>query len=121
MRMKHTTRLKKRSAARSGAKRKPRGRATSPPRSRRRWSAGVMEKSDALDLENGVFTQRSARQIAVSLKHSAESSHRRKAEPFQSAMSMLNFHINRGGRGLTGERRRVLNQAKVELRKLFRR
>jgi hypothetical protein len=34
-------------------------------------------------------------------------------------MSMLNFHINRSGRGLTVERRRVLDQAKVELRKLF--
>ncbi|HUI63034.1 MAG TPA: DUF3175 domain-containing protein, partial [Steroidobacteraceae bacterium] len=56
---------------------------------------------------------------ALSLRRSALASRRRKAEPFQSAMSMLNFHINRGGRGLSAERRRVLNQAKVELRKLF--
>jgi Protein of unknown function (DUF3175) len=86
---------------------------------KRKWSAGVMRRSDALDLEKGVFTKRSPRQIALSLKHSAVASHRRKAKPFQSAMSMLNFHINRSGGGLTPERRRVLNQAKVELRKLF--
>jgi len=80
-----------------------------------------MRTSDALDLESGVFTKSSAREIARSLRRSAQSSRRRKATPFQSAMSMLNFHINRGGTGLTAERRRVLNQAKVELRKLFHR
>jgi len=87
----------------------------------RKWSARVMQRSDALDLEAGVFTKRSARQIAQSLKRSAQQSNRRKAKPFQSAMSMLNFQINRGGARLTAERRRVLNQAKVELRKLFHR
>ena len=88
---------------------------------RKKWSAGVMRKSDALDLEAGVFTKRTPRQIALSLKRSAVASDRRKAKPFQSAMSMLNFHINRGGAGLTAERHRVLNQAKVELRKVFHR
>jgi hypothetical protein len=85
----------------------------------RKWSAKVMQKSDALDLEVGVFTKRSPRQIALSLKRSAQASHRRKASPFQSAMSMLNFHINRSGAGLTAERRKVLNHAKDELRRLF--
>jgi len=80
-----------------------------------------MRKSDALDLEPGVFTGRSARQIALSLKRSAQASDRRKSEPFRSAMSMLNFEINRGGAGLSSGRRRVLNQAKVELRKVFHR
>jgi len=84
-----------------------------------RWSARVMKTSNALDLEPGVFTQRSPRAIAASLKRSALASQRRKTEPFQSAMSMLNFHINRSGRGLAPERRRVLERAKVELRKLF--
>jgi len=78
-----------------------------------------MKTSNALDLESGVFTQRSPHAIAASLKRSALASGRRKAEPFQSAMSMLNFHINRSGRGLAPERRRVLERAKVELRKLF--
>ena len=91
----------------------------STARSPRKWSAQVMRRSDALDLEGGVFTKRSPRRIAESLKRSALSSTRRKAKPFQSAMSMLNFQINRGGSGLTAERRRVLNQAKIELRRLF--
>lgn len=78
-----------------------------------------MQTSDALDLERGVFTRSSPRAIALSLKRSAEASRRRKAEPFRSAMSMLNFHINRAGRSLTPERRRVLAKAKLELRAVF--
>ena len=84
-----------------------------------RWSHRVVERSDALDLESGVFTKRSPRQIALSLKRSAEASRRRKSEPFRSAMSMLNFHINRAGRALSPKRRRVLDQAKQELREAF--
>jgi hypothetical protein len=84
-----------------------------------RWSAEVMKSSNALDLEPGVFTRRSPRAIAASLKRSALESRRRKTEPFRSAMSMLNFHINRSGRGLTPERRDILERAKVELRRLF--
>ena len=100
------------SAAKAKAKRTPRKRAT-------KWSARVTQRSDALDLERGVFTKRSARQVALSLKRSAESSRRRKSSPFRSAMSMLNFEINRAGTNLTAERRRVLTNAKTELRKLF--
>jgi hypothetical protein len=84
-----------------------------------RWSARVMKTSNALDLEPGVFTRRSPRAIAASLKRSALQSRRRKTEPFRSAMSMLNFHINRSGRGLTPARRDILERAKVELRRLF--
>jgi len=84
-----------------------------------RWSAEVLRTSNALDLEEGVFSQRSPRAIAASLKRSALASHRRKVEPFRSAMSMLNFHINRSGRNLSAERRRILERAKVELRRLF--
>jgi hypothetical protein len=86
---------------------------------RRYWSAEVTERSDALDLEKGVFTHRSARKIAESLKRSAERSKRRKASPFQSAMSMLNFFINRAGRNLPEERLRTLERAKNELRALY--
>jgi hypothetical protein len=83
------------------------------------WSAEAMRKSNALDLEQGVFKQRSAKKIAASLRRSAESSTRRKAGPFQSAMSMLNFYINRGGKNLSPARKKTLNRAKVELRKLY--
>src|SRR5438132_6815308 len=84
----------------------------------RRWSRRVTERSDALDLESRVFT-RSPRQIALSLKRSAERSKRRKSAPFRSAMSMLNFHINRAGHGMSASQRRVLERAKGELRRLY--
>jgi hypothetical protein len=78
-----------------------------------------MRTSNALDLERRVFTKRSPRAIAQSLKRSAERSKRRKSAPFRSAMSMLNFHINRGGKGLSKSQRVVLERAKRELRKLY--
>lgn len=83
------------------------------------WSGYVAKHSFALDLEEGVFTWDNPKRIAASLKRSAENSIRRKAPPFQSAMSMLNFYINRAGRNLKPEKRKVLEQAKVELRRLF--
>ncbi|MBI2599412.1 DUF3175 domain-containing protein [Candidatus Daviesbacteria bacterium] len=83
------------------------------------WSRYVTKHSNSLDLEEGVFTFNDPRKIALSLKKSAEVSTRRKASPFQSAMSMLNFYINRAGRNLKPERRRVLEAAKKELRKAF--
>jgi hypothetical protein len=85
----------------------------------RRWSKQVAERSDALDLQRGVFTANDPRRIARSLKRSAERSKRRKARPFQSAMSMLNLYINRAGRTLPASRRRVLERAKHELRIAF--
>ena len=85
----------------------------------RLWSNRVTRESDALDLEEGVFTRKTPRAIALSLKRSAEASTRRKGTPYQSAMSMLNFYINRAGRNLPEERREVLEKAKDELRKAF--
>jgi len=96
-------------------------RAKPPSRSLRLWSQAVTEHSNALDLEGGVFRLRSPRRIAESLKQSAEQSERRKASPFQSAMSMLNFYLNRAGRNLPAERKQTLNAAKDELRRLFQR
>ena len=89
------------------------------PEQTRYWSRRVTETSNALDLERGVFSQRSPRAIAASLKRSAEHSRRRKSEPFRSAMSMLVFYVNRAGKKLPATRRRKLEQAKVELRRLF--
>jgi hypothetical protein len=85
----------------------------------RRWSARVTRESDALDLKKGVFSKRSPKAIARSLKRSAERSHRRKSDPYRSAMSMLTFYINRGGKNLPASRKKVLQQAKEELRKEF--
>ncbi len=78
-----------------------------------------MRTSNSLDLEAGVFLHEDPREIALSLRRSAEKSKRRKAEPFRSAMSMLNFYINRAGKKLPQESRRRLEAAKDELRKLY--
>ncbi len=83
------------------------------------WSNDVTKHSDALDLEEGVFKKRSPRAIALSLKRSAEASTRRRGTPYQSAMSMLTFEINRAGKNLSPERHRILEAAKGELRKAF--
>jgi len=84
-----------------------------------RWSAQVTKHSDALDLAPRVFTFKDPNRIAASLKRSAEQSHRRKADPFRSALSMLTFYINRAGRNLPSARLKVLQRAKDELRKQF--
>jgi hypothetical protein len=86
---------------------------------RRYWSAEVMRHSDALDLEGDIFKSTSAKKIAASLKHSAVASKRRKGTPFQSAMSMLNFYINRAGKNLPEKQKMVLQRAKQELRREF--
>lgn len=86
---------------------------------RKYWSARVNATSNSLDTQEGVFTLSDPKKIALSLKHSADASTRRKAPPFQSAMSMLNFYINRAGRNLPATRLEILNDAKVELRKLY--
>jgi hypothetical protein len=85
----------------------------------RRWSQRVTRESNALDLEPNVFTKDDPREIALSLKRSAEQSDRRKSDPYRSAMSMLTFYINRAGRSLPQSRRARLEAAKDELRRLF--
>lgn len=85
----------------------------------KRWSAQVTRSSNALDLEKSVFLRKTPRDVALSLRRSAEKSDRRKTTPFRSAMSMLNFYINRAGKNLPDERRRILNEAKDELRRLY--
>jgi hypothetical protein len=90
-----------------------------PRRRRKRWSQQVTKHSNALDLEGGVFAQRDPRKIARSLKRSAERSHRRKSDPYRSAMSMLTFYINRAGKQLSKTQRSRLESAKDELRDLY--
>jgi hypothetical protein len=85
----------------------------------KRWSKHVTETSNAMDLDSGVFSWSDPQRIARSLKRSAESSRRRKSSPRQSAMSMLNFYINRAGHNLPAKQKRVLEKAKDELRTLF--
>jgi Protein of unknown function (DUF3175) len=84
-----------------------------------RWSADVTKRSDALDLEADVFKSKDPHKIALSLKRSAERSTRRKGTPYQSAMSMLNFYVNRAGKNLPQKQKRILEDAKDELRDVF--
>lgn len=91
------------------------------PRTKKKWSRQVTENSRALALEEGVFTFTDPRKIARSLRKSALASTARKASPFQSAMSMLNFYINRAGARLDPGQKKILTQAKDELRDLFNR
>lgn len=102
--------------------RTPKATARTPKRSTaptRYWSQHVTETSDALDLDEGVFSLSSPKAIAASLKRSAERSRRRKSDPYRSAMSMLVFYVNRAGRHLSASRKEVLEKAKGELRALY--
>jgi Protein of unknown function (DUF3175) len=86
-----------------------------------KWSAEVTRHSNALDLKRGVFKMQDPHQIALSLKRSAMRSERRKANPYQSAMSMLNFYINRAGSGLPARQKQILTETRQELRLVFHR
>lgn len=88
-------------------------------KSKKRWSKNVTEHSDAMDLEKGVFKGDDPEAIARSVKRSAKRSHRRKGTPYQSAMSMINFYINRAGSNLSQSKKKVLEDSKDALRKLF--
>jgi hypothetical protein len=127
-----TTRKPKRTVARGRSGRPPRQRHAhaavhhrakaarqSSAVGKKKWSHQVMETSDAMDIENDIFKTGSAESIAQSLKQSSTKSRRRKGTPFQSAMSMLNFYINRAGRNLPRSRRDTLQQAKRKLREAF--
>jgi hypothetical protein len=116
--VRHAKKTKSKSKAASHPRRvrgASRGKRSAP----RKWSRRVTERSDALDLKQGVFKLKSPKAIATSLKRSAERSHRRKSDPYRSAMSMLTFYLNRAGKNLPAGRKKTLNEAKEELRKQF--
>lgn len=101
------------------ARRKATSTVTGKAPTAKRWSQDVTAHSNSLDLEPGVFAQAKPAEIARSLKRSADTSKRRKASPFQSAMSMLNLYINRAGKKLPDSRKKILQKAKGELRRLY--
>src|SRR5215468_6657923 len=110
-------RAARRKTTRSNARRSKGSRAKAA--TGRRWSQRVTQKSDALDLDRGVFTLKDPKRIAASLKRSAERSKRRKSDPYRSAMSMLTFYLNRAGKTLPATQKKTLQRAKDELRKQF--
>jgi len=73
-------------------------------RKNKKWVASV--KSDSTHPPQGLF-KRDAATIARSL-----ASKRVSPKGPQSGMRMLNYFINRGGRGLSASRRKVLERAK---------
>jgi len=114
--------MAKQTRANAGRTRKRRTKTTRAKSTRttgRRWSQRVTEESDALDLQHGVFSQKDPKRVAASLKRSAQRSKRRKSDPYRSAMSMLTFYVNRAGKKLPGRQKKVLQQAKDELRRQF--
>ena len=92
---------------------------THPKPAVKKWSKKVTETSHAMDLRKNVFKSDSAKKIASSLKNSADKSKTKKATPFKSAMSVLNFYKNRAGSKLSEGKKKVLDNAKKKLRKLF--
>jgi hypothetical protein len=113
------TSSKKSASKKSAPKKSTSKKSATKKKAPRKWSKKVNETSDAMDLEQGVFKGNDPKKIAQSVKRSASRSKRRKTTPYQSAMSMLNFYINRGGDNLSASRKKVLEQSKEELRKLF--
>lgn len=111
--------VRKRSKKAGTKKKSPAKAPAEKKRAPRKWSKKVNQTSDALDLEPDVFKKSNPKKIAQSLRRSAQRSKRRKGTAYQSAMSMLNFYINRGGKNLPDSSKKVLERSKEELRKLF--
>jgi hypothetical protein len=93
--------------AKSGVRRKSKSGAAPKAKKGKRWVAGV--KTVSTFPPEGLFT-RSAATIAKALAS-------KKVSPKgpASGMRMLNYFINRGGRGLSAERRKELEKAKKAL------
>ena len=106
--------IKKKAPAKKSATKK-----SAPKKAAKKWSKPVTEHSNAMDLEKDIFKSKDPKEIAASVKKSAEKSKRKKAGPFQSAMSMINFYENRGGKNITASQKKILDESKDELRKLF--
>lgn len=118
-RTRHNQSPRKRTAVHASRHGSPRRQTGSQKAGTRYWSGRVTRESNALDLDGGVFTWSDPKRIAASLKRSAQRSHRRKADPYRSALSMLIFYVNRAGKNLPAGRRRTLEKAKTELRRQF--
>ena len=85
----------------------------------RKWSAKVTKQSDAMDLEKDIFKSNDPEKIARSIKHSSESSARRKTNPYRSGVSMISFYENRAGKNLSAEKKKILQCAKRDLKRQF--
>jgi hypothetical protein len=112
------SKISKKKAPSSSAPRRSKKSSNRKATAKKKWSQNVTENSHAMDLEQGVFSLKNPKSIAKSVLQSATESHTRKSSPYQSAMSMINFYINRAGKALPPARKKILNEAKEELRAL---
>jgi hypothetical protein len=90
-----------------------------PDKSVNRWSKSVTEHDHHFELPPGVFKSGDPEKIAAALQESAESPERASEDPYRSAMSMLDFYMNRAGRNLSATERAALEKAKDALRRRF--
>jgi hypothetical protein len=88
-------------------------------KSANKWSADVTAHDHPFDLEPGLFANGTAQEIAAALKKSAQDPARGSDDPYRTAMSMLDFYINRAGDKLSMEQNAKLDQAKMSLRQSF--
>jgi hypothetical protein len=84
-----------------------------------KWSKEVSEHDHPFALPPGIFKSADPEVIAAALQHSAEDPKRGSDDAFRTAMSMLDFYINRAGKNLSDGDRSALEKAKTSLRKRF--
>lgn len=89
------------------------------PQKSEKWSKDVTEHDHPFALPPGTFKSADPEVIAAALQHSAEAPSRGSHDPFRTAMSMLDFYINRAGKTLSGSDRAALEKAKTALRRRF--
>lgn len=78
----------------------------------------MQARSDAMDLERGVFKKQLAKGIAKSVLRSVKRSKRKKGSTLSSGISMMTYYVNRGGRKLSSQQKKKVMAAKDEYRKL---
>jgi hypothetical protein len=86
---------------------------------KKKWVARVQSRSDAMDLEPGVFKKKSAKGMAKSVLRSVKRSRRKKGSTLSSGISMMTYYVNRGGRNLSPHQKQTIKKAKEEYRKLL--
>jgi hypothetical protein len=89
------------------------------PQKSEKWSKEVTDHDHPFALPPGTFTSADPDVIAAALQHSAEDPKRGSQDAYRTAMSMLDFYINRAGKNLSDGDRQALEKAKTALRRRF--
>ena len=86
----------------------------------KRMGSAVGSKVGGMDLDKALVLLHTALALAIVIKQTRSRGQQRKAEPFRSAMSVLNYYLNEG-RELSEMQRATLEDIKEELRMLYNR